>query len=210
MKRFSGNALKGTFCLLTIPSLFKTIKTVLNHDWIPGAWSVQLYGGEYKISCTTSCFHRRVLRNNGDERWRYRGKTCTISRGTSPVSNRLADTSRRGGEGATGSSRAQASSLCDLGSRFGSMPRREAWAAHQHLVCHWLWHDPGIAALGFPVVPLAFRCPVPSGWQWQLCVVTASIVDSYEPMSNLHPTFKGKTAALKAAQAYLKQIQDLD
>ena len=41
--------------------------------------------GRVQISWTISWFHRRMLRNNSDERRRYHGKTCAISRRTSPV-----------------------------------------------------------------------------------------------------------------------------
>lgn len=69
-------------------------------------------------------FYRKVLRNNGDERSRYGGKACAISRETSPVSNPLVDVSRRGGDGVTSSSQGTALLLMciwdlGLGARWG-------------------------------------------------------------------------------------------
>lgn len=144
--------------------------------------------GRVEISLTISCFHRWMLRNNGDGRRRYHGKTCRISRRTSPVSPAL---QTRQGEEGRGDQLFTKSSLTP-GAVFGIWiwEHAEVESAGQTSACVLPWTDTWSRYCCLRV-SIHFCFLAPSGCEWPPWVVAAGFVEPFEPVSNLHLTSKG-------------------
>lgn len=164
------------------------IKTVLNRDWILGAWPVQLCGEEYKPLGLSPVFIDGCS-----------GITATEGKGIMAKPSQSQD---------------QAPSFCRhvKERKWGGGQLLTECSPTPHAACGiWIWEHAAAGSVGWTsacALPLTtvwsrycclrafsvsthFWFLALSGCKWLPWVATTSFVDPYEPMSNLHPTSKG-------------------